>query len=428
VHYREPVPAVIEATRTIARRAVQPETPARLRLWVVLTVVTAAVLLVSLSLLMARVQQQVRIIGDEAAPQAATAADLYFALSDLDAQVARLVLVGDTDALAGTQIDALGTYQQRSRQVDADLQQSLTTSSSPADRAAVLALLDHLAVYRERVWQTLTAGAAAPGYYTQATNVLHLDLLPAAQALRDSSERRLSEAYDRKSATQVAAVTVAAVLGAALLILLLVLQVWLARRFRRVLNPALIGATVLTVALVIPALAVLTAQGSRLAEARDDSLGPFLALSAARAVSYDAAADTSRYLISDNLARYDADFRRKSEALAAQWPTVADTQVADRWATYQRDHQKIVELASGGHDAEAIVALTGIRRGDASFDFSYYDAAAGRIAADRKAAFDESMRDSSDLLRGWAVIPLIAMGLVILLVLLSVRRRFAEYR
>jgi hypothetical protein len=227
------------------------------------------------------------------------------------------------------------------------------------------------------------------------------------------------------------------VLGAALLIMLFALQVWLARRFRRLLNPALLGATVLTVALVIPAVAVLTAQGSRLASARDESLGPFLALSQARAVSYDAAADTSRYLISDNLARYDEDFQRKAQTLAAGWPSVAGGtdvspfqagQVVDRWKAYQQDHQKIVALAAAGKDDEAIGALTGIRRGDASFDFSYFDAAVGEIAANRKAAFDQAMRDTSALLRGWTLIPLVAMGLVILLVPLSVRRRFEEYR
>src|SRR4051794_26442517 len=100
MHYRDGVPAVIEATRTMARRAVQPETPAPLRLWVAVTVLAAA-LLAGLSLLRARVQDQIRIIGDEAAPQAAPAADLSFALSDMDAQVARLVLTAGNDKLAG---------------------------------------------------------------------------------------------------------------------------------------------------------------------------------------------------------------------------------------------------------------------------------------------------------------------------------------
>ena len=88
----------------MARRAVRPETPARLRLWVAVTVLTAAVLLATLSLLMARVREQVRIIGDEAAPRAAAAADLYFALSDMDAQVARMVLTAGDDRLAGSRL------------------------------------------------------------------------------------------------------------------------------------------------------------------------------------------------------------------------------------------------------------------------------------------------------------------------------------
>jgi hypothetical protein len=103
-------------------------------------------------------------------------------------------------------------------------------------------------------------------------------------------------------------------------------------------------------------------------------------------------------------------------------------QVITRWQAYAHDHRKIVGLAASGKDDEAIGALTGIRRGDAAFDFSYYDAAVGEIADARKSAFDRSMRDASVLMRGWAVIPLVVMGLVILLVPVAVRKRFAEYR
>ncbi|MEU4245209.1 hypothetical protein [Actinoplanes sp. NPDC026619] len=436
------MPAVLEATRSFTRRATRPETPARLRLWVAATIATAATLLLTLSLLMARAQEQVRIIGDEAAPQAATAADLYFALSDLDAQVARMVLTAGDDDLAGSQIDALGTYQERSRQVDADVQQALATAT---DRAAVAELATHLAVYRERVWQTLTAGDAAAGYYTQATNVLHLDLLPAAQDLRDRSTERLSDAYARKSATEAWAVTLAVVLGAALVILLFALQVWLARRFRRVLSPALLAATVLTAAVVVPAVAVLLTQSATLSAARDDSLAPFLALSQARAISYDAAADTSRFLISDNLAYYDDDFQRKSACLVTGsacdvpgglpavtgGPDVSPfgrDQVLTRWQAYQKDHERIVGLARGGKNEEAVGALTGIRRGDASFDFAYFDAAVDDIASARSAAFGQALRDSKTLLAGWSWIPVAGLGLVIVLIPPAVRRRFAEYR
>jgi hypothetical protein len=360
------------------------------------------------------------------------------------------VLTGTDDALAGTQIDALGTYQERSRQVDADLQKSLTNATGEDSRAIALDLMNDLAVYRERVWQTLTAGDAAPGYYTQATNVLHLDVLPAAQRLKDASEGQLSQAYESKTVSQAWAVALVVVLGVVLVLLLIGLQVWLARRFRRILNPALMLATVLIVALLVPVVTVLTLQARWLATARDDSLTPFLALSQARAISYDAAADTSRYLISDNLAYYQQDFTAKSGCLVkggscgtggesitgglagvaggSDVSPDATGQVVARWTTYERDHGSIAALARQGQDAKAIDQLTGIQRGAAAFDFSYYDAAVAQIADSRKAAFDNALDDTETLLTGWAIIPVVVLGLVILLVPVAVRRRFAEYR
>jgi len=386
-------------------------------------VTVAGVLLVVTSLLMARVRDQVRIIGDVAAPQAATAADLYFALSDMDAQVVRMVLTGSADAFAASRIDALGVYRERSDQIDADLQRSLTTATGPADRATVLRLMDHLAVYRERVWPALTGGPAAGGYYTQATNVLHLDLLPTAQRLRDAGEEQLLSAYGAKKTTTKWALILAVALGAVLLLLLIYLQVWLARRFRRMLNPALLAAGVITLALVIPAVVVLSAQETRLGDARTRSLAPYLALSTSRAMSYDAAADTSRYVISGRLTVYQQDFTRKSDVLLD-----SGGPALDRWRTYRRDHERIVGLADAGRTAEATGALTGIRRGDASFDFSSFDAAVADVADAHRRDFDTALRGTSRMLTGWPWLPVGALGLVILLVPLGVRRRLKEYQ
>ena len=426
--------AIVQATGKLFR----PETPARLRLFTGLVTGLALVLLAATSLLMSRVQEQIHIINDRAAPQAATAADLYFVLSDLDAQVARMVLVGDAAALSGSQLDALGTYAERSRQADEDLQRSLTAATGSADRALVLDLMHHLTVYRRWVWQTLTAQSQAPpqppgrlppdalGYYTQATNVVHLQVLPAAQRLRESGESRLDRAYADKRTTEVAAVVLTVLLGGALAVLLVVLQVWLARRFRRVTNPALALATLLTVGLTAGAVLVLVAQGQRLGAARDDSLTPYLALSQARALSYDAAADTSRYLLSGNLALYRRDFTAKSGRLTADLG--GHGPVLERWAGYQRDHQRVVALADAGRTGEAVGLVTGIRRGDAAFDFSYFDAAIGAAATARKAGFDTASRDGERLLTGWPWIPLPVLAAVILLAYLGVRRRLAEYR
>lgn len=417
-------------------------------------IAAAVAVLAATSLLMASAQNQARVIGDQAAPQAATAADLYFALSDLDAQVARMVLIDEADSLASSQIDALAAYRERSDQVDADLQRLMAGAATEADRATALAILGHLGDYREWAWQAMTVESQLPpaapgklppaalGFYTQATNALHADLLPAAQGLLDSSRQRLDDAYTAQLVTEIAGVALALLLGGALLVLLLILQSWLTRRFRRVINPALLTATVLTAVLVLGSCFVFLAEGSQLRSARSESLLPYLALSHAQAVSYDAAADTSRYLISGNLTYYKQDFTRKSDCLTTGGAcgedgdpidgglaeVSGDSEVRDRWTAYQRDHEKIVALADSGRTADAIGALTGIRRGDASFDFAYYDDAVSRIAAGRKQSFDVSLGNAHNLVRGWTVIPIAAMVVVIALAALGVRRRLGEYR
>jgi hypothetical protein len=440
MHYRDGVPAVLELTRNTTRNLVRNETPARLRLWSALVVVAAATLLAATSLVMARVQEQVRVIGREAAPQAATAADLYFALSDMDAQVTRLLLTGDAAALAGTRVDALGAYRERTRQADADLQRSLTTAAGPVERGVALGIMNDLAVYHQRIGQTITAAESASagkagklppealGYYTQATNVLHLRLLPAAQQLRDAATGDLDRAYAEKRSTESTGYTLAVLLGGALLVLLISLQVWLARRFRRSLNPALVVATVLSLLLTLSSIVVLAAQAGQMSAARDDHLTPYLALSRLRAIGFDAAADTSRYLVSGNLSLYKEGFGTKSEALVTEIGGLGGGDALQRWQAYQADHGKVVSLADSGRTGEAVDALTGIRRGDAAFDFAYFDAAVGALTDVRKQGFDRELRDAERTLRGWVVIPLVALGLVILLVPLGVRRRLAEYR
>ncbi|WP_229072904.1 hypothetical protein [Actinoplanes sp. DH11] len=438
--------AVMEATRTAARDLVRDETPARLRLLASLTAGAAAALLLVTGLVMDTVQDQVRVIGHQAAPLAATSADLYFALSDLDAQATRILLAGDADALAGSRLDALGAYRERGRQVDADLRDVLTISAGSPEQRLVTDLLDGLAVYRQRIGQALaaqeqaarTTGPATPagrlsddalGYYTQATTVLHERLLLDAQRLRATSEERLTRAYEAKTSTESAGGFFAVLLGTALLILLVLSQVWLARRFRRTWNPALIAATAISLFLVVAVTAVLGAQGSRLTEARAGGLQPYLELSELRAVGSDAAADTSRYVVSGNLAYYRDDFTGKSTLLTVgDLDSLAGAEAVRRWAAYRDSHERILGLADDGRTAEAVTALTGIRRGDAAFDFAYFDAAVATVTDARRLEFDRGLRAAESSLTGAVTVPVVALVLVIVLVALGVRRRLAEYR
>jgi hypothetical protein len=118
--------------------------------------------------------------------------------------------------------------------------------------------------------------------------------------------------------------------------------------------------------------------------ARDESLRPYLALSQARALSYDAAADTSRYLVSANLAYYREDFTRKSDclvrgggcgiaggglAVVAAGRDVSpyqSRQVVDRWLAYRRLGLLTACDAAAVTDDEAVSCAAGSIRAQGS--------------------------------------------------------------
>jgi hypothetical protein len=464
------VTGVVQATM-VATGAARPASgarrnrltsPLRLRIWTAVVVLGAVALLAVTELGMTRVRAHVNVIAQQAAPQAATASDLYFALSDLDAQLARLAMIGTSSTFASDRLDALLTYQRRSAEISADLDQATQAAASPADRATIRQLLDQLGQYRELAWQALAIEGDAQdpvagnlpngalGYYGRATDLMHFQLLPTALRLRTSSLTTLDQSYTDQRNTAVLSTVFTLVLGGLLVFGLVLFQLRLTRRYRRVVNPLLALATLATLGLVISASVVFVDETNRLHDAQRDSFAPYLALTQAQAVSYDAAADTSRYLISSNRNYFEEDYQAKSQCLfgggtcgpsggslpaglstlaggAGSSPKQAQT-VVDRWSAYQKDHEKVVSLVSSGQVDEAVSTLTGIARGDAAFDFAYYDAAAAQIAARHRQAFEVSIADARGELSGWTIIPAVLMVAVMLFALLGVRPRLAEYR
>src|SRR5262249_41001671 len=150
-----PTPGTVLGVTSPAPRRTRLSTPVRLRVWTSAIVLGALAILAVTSTALARLGDEVRTIGSESAPLAATASDLYCALRALDAQVARLLLIDNAADLAGSQLDALLTYHRRSAEVDADLERIVHAATSDVDRARARQLLDGLATYRQAAWQAL---------------------------------------------------------------------------------------------------------------------------------------------------------------------------------------------------------------------------------------------------------------------------------
>src|SRR5262249_15439622 len=142
----------------------------------------------------------------------------------------------NADALAGSQLDALLTYNRRSAEVDADIQHILAAAATDADRAAARRLLDQLAAYRQVAWQAIAIERQSPvsdpgvpppaarGYYAQATNILHFELLPTAKLLRESSQAALERSYADETRTAVQGIVLTLGTGVALVLLLVFVQ------------------------------------------------------------------------------------------------------------------------------------------------------------------------------------------------------------
>jgi len=394
------------------------------------------------------VAQHARIASD--------ASDLYFSLSDLDAEAARLVLLGNgadpgTGALdhAGDQIAALDAYNQRTAQVDADLRQ---LAGEDPNAAPVTALTGGVTEYHQvadaaialdqtapsTLADTMGApsgqpAAAAIGYYARATTLMQSRLLPEARALRDETSNALSDAA---ASAHLAGIIGASAVGA-MGLLALVLASRMHRRlrlwFRRTLNPGMLVALLVALGLAIGSLFALIAT-ARDASAAGARFADYLAVTRARAASYDVDGAVTRYLLMP-----DTTDQQLTKALSTANGELtglgsAGTEAAARWKPIVQAPQGDIPAIIGRSDistadiSNALARDTGTARGDEAFDFYYYDAALVKLSDERHAAFDTAMASARSDLAGWSWLPWSLVAAALLALGFGVWPRFGEYR
>ena len=468
--------------RRVWDRAVR-SAPTRVRAAVAAAVVLTFALCAVLAVAVRDARAGVDLVGHHSGPVVVSTSNLYFALADMDAQVANILLVGARTDLGVTRTGALATYERRRAEVNGYLQQTAAYAGrDPAAGRDLRSVLDALGRYHGLAAQSImaesqtTALAGRPpppalDLYRQATDVMHDHLLPAALRLTDDEVAQVEHEYaDARSAAGTATGWVA-VLGLALLAVLVVLQVMLARDHHRMVNPAIAVATLGVLGLLVTGLSTVTGAEEHLRVAKEEAFDYAVALHQARAVGYDANADERRYLVDpDRAARYEAAFHAKSQqivrtdaagvaeydrALAvgldaynADHRTVTfdgflghalrhtafagdravDERVLTRYQAYQAADRRIRALNTSGDLEAAIRFCTSVAPGGSSALFAEYDAALGDLIAINERAFGDAVTASDHTLAGWAWPPPVVAVVVALLVLVGAAPRLAEYR
>ncbi|WP_238014935.1 hypothetical protein KZZ52_33215 [Dactylosporangium sp. AC04546] len=475
-------PTTAEVLPRLRAGALARGTAAQLRLLAVAVAVLVVALVTVLTVEVRQEQRGLQLIGRQTAPEVVATSDLYFALNDMDAQLANVLLVGDETTLGFTRAQALDLYQQRRQQVSRDLQQAAAAAADPVTAQSVRDILDALGRYEALAAQTIlldqqtahAAGqppAAALDRYRQATDLLATVLLPAARGLTDHHADTLEQTYEDERGRVLTVRAWLIALAVLLVAALAVLQIHLARRFRRMLNIPLAIATVVAVTLGGAAVALTTSVAEHLRGAKKDAFDSILVLNRARAVSYDANADESRYLVDpDRAAQYEQAFLAKTQQLvtldgatlttfdarlddalqayrrdqrAVGWQghlgaefrnitfdgerPAAETALT-RFQTYQLDDRRIRRLVQDGKRQQAIAFCTSYAPGDSNYAFDQYDKALVAVIDINQHAFDGSIQAGERELSRWPFVPAAAGAVILTLLLLGLRRRLAEYR
>lgn len=398
---------------------------------------------------------------------ASDSGDLYFSLSDLDAEAARLVLLGSgadpatgSLSLAGDQIATLTEYNARTEQADTDLRQLAASAGSP-DQDAIAALTSGVTLYHQiadaaialdqtapsTVPDTMGASAGQPtepaiGYYARAASLMQSQLLPEAKALRDSKAKELSDSASSARLAGIIGASAAGVFGLLALVLALRAHSRLRRWFRRVANPGVLVAAVVSTGLTLGAVATFASTAADASKA-GSHFTDYLAVTRTRAASYDVDGAVTRYLLMADTTTAPLQTALKSAAselanlgtsgatASRRWANVTDDTKGDITAII-RDIDGIPADGTAVGDPQklstALAKDTGTARGDEAYDFYYYDSALLTLSNERLDAFSSSMAAAYSDLSDWSWLPwLLAVGALVSLAL-GVRPRFAEYR
>ncbi|WP_433230843.1 hypothetical protein [Actinomadura formosensis] len=450
---------------------------ARVRALTALSLVLLVVLLGIGWAAVANAREGVRVIGHDAGPQVVATGDLYFQLSDMDAQLANALLIGD--APGGGRDQAVARYDDNRRKAGDALLKAAKLADETTENNTARDLLDALGRYERLAGQALLLDRQSPHpsgppsqqvteLYRQAADLMKLDLLPKAYNLTLDNGTLVRHTYEDRRSAVLMGRTGVLVAGVALLATLAGFQLYLAKRFRRLLNVPLALATIGTLVLVGAGTLMLSGQAGHLRKAKEEGFDSILALSRTRAISNSANADETRFLLdpgradayeqvylsksqtvlylkAGNLTQYNAAVQKdlsfepgrapflgflgteanrpaESAEQKAQLVNVMNGVLRD-YRKVQANDRRMRDLVKGGQRDQAVAA-----RGAAGADFTRYDRSLQALIGIHRKAFDDAVRDGDGGTSGWYAVLPAAGAAIALLVLAGVRPRLAEYR
>ncbi len=272
------------------------------------------------------------------------------------------------------------------------------------------------------------------GYLRQASNLLRTPtagqaaVLPTLDAVATADAARVGDAFDdaRNATFQLFAAGLVVLAG------LLAVQVWLARRTRRILNiPLTWGSAAVLVCLIVGVVVLVTGQ-SAANRVRDTHYAATRALSQARIAAFDARANEGLTLVYQGSG---AEYEKKYQDRLATARTQVDAAKAagvddpgrtelDAWDTA---HQQVRKLDDGG-DWPGAVKLATDPSQPSQKAFVAFDATSGSALGTEAKALSAGLQDRHWLLVLLGFVTLIAGLVAAAAAGIGIAQRLGEYR
>lgn len=268
---------------------------------------------------------------------------------------------------------------------------SQSARAQPADADALAALnarvLDYAGLVeaaRANNRQGLPVGAQ---YLRQASNGLRADALPVADALVSANTDRAT------SSLTTAWGWVLPLLGLAATAVLVVVQVILARGFRRRINPGLLIGSLVLLGLSLSSLVALIALATSVGAARSD-FDDVSAVGTARVQGNLAKSSESLTLIARGSGKpYEDAWLASDASVRDHLALVRDSSVfANQWQAYAQVHTQIRGLDDGGSWDDAVTLAVGSDAGSSNATFAPFDQAVAAFVSGTGASAVTSLR------------------------------------
>jgi uncharacterized membrane protein YqjE len=411
-------------------------------------------------------RQAIKTVGKDAAPSVLTAQQLQDSFAGMDASLASELLLKPGDI---RQKEVEIDFQTNRKKIAARVIAAAKNITYPKEQEIVEKLQRYDGDYLLKLQAARDAhqrgdSAGALSIYQSAATLMDEKIIPKAEELSQVNLQELEKTYEAQGTINGGIALLIAIVGLIQIAILVMMQLFLYQRMRRVLNLPLLGATAIAAIFLGYTIVSFVGATSKLYVAKHDAFDSLHALRKMRALSYRANADESRYLLDRaNADRHERSFNDKitkiltlpsgitndniiastmqgkptpgltglfaDELNNITFAGEADLALAtfNSFNAYLAIDKQIRQLDRSGKVAEAIALCVGTKQGESNWAFDRYKGIHTKLMDLNKKEFENNIKLGEEQLDNFEVIASAALASIAILTLFGVRPRLMEY-